>query len=516
MVKANPGKREHWNTRLGLILAVAGSAIGLGNFLRFPVQATENGGGAFMIPYIFAFLFLGIPLMWVEWAMGRYGGSRGHGTTPAIFAIFTRNSGLARMLGVFGLWLPLVVVIYYMYIESWTLGYSIHFLLGSIPGLPVGAHTPEEYLKPFKEFLTSYIGAGGNFFTQTFLLTYVFFIVTFLFNTIILYEGVSRGIEKFSKIAMPILFILALVLFFRVLILKTPSGSAVDGLNFLWKPNFNALMEPKVWIAAAGQIFFTMSVGFGMLVTYASYMNRKEDIVLTSLSSASLNNIVEVVLGGSIAIPAAVAFFGVAGAMAIAHGGAFHLGFVSMSAIFANMPAGNILGFLWFFLLFFAGLTSSVSLVQPVIAFLEDEFGFSRPKAVYTALGFIFLSAHIVIFIDKSVDEFDFWAGTLGIVFFGLVELVLFLWMFDSKMAWEEINRGGMVRVPRFYLYIMKYFTPCYLLLLLGSFAVYYMPSIIKEQSWKVWVSRIFLIALFALLAFMVHVSARRKAQGGS
>ena len=120
-------KRELWFTRTGLILAMAGSAIGLGNFLRFPVQAAENGGGAFMIPYVIAFFLIGIPIMWLEWGIGRYGGVRGHGTTPAIFGLFW-DSPLAKIIGVFGLWIPLVVSIYYIYIESWTLGYSIHFL----------------------------------------------------------------------------------------------------------------------------------------------------------------------------------------------------------------------------------------------------------------------------------------------------------------------------------------------------------------------------------------------------
>ena len=128
-------QREFWSSRIGLIFAMAGSAIGLGNFLRFPVQAAENGGGAFMIPYLIAFILLGIPLMWVEWALGRFGGRHGHGTAPSIFALIWNNP-FARILGVFGLWIPFVVVVYYIYIESWTLGYSLHFLLGQSPSLP--------------------------------------------------------------------------------------------------------------------------------------------------------------------------------------------------------------------------------------------------------------------------------------------------------------------------------------------------------------------------------------------
>ncbi len=497
-------------------MAVAGSAIGLGNFLRFPVQAAENGGGAFMIPYMLAFFVIGIPLMWIEWAMGRYGGMKGHGTTPAIFASLTRGSTAARLLGVLGLWLPLVVVIYYVYIESWTLGYAFHFLVGSMPDLPAAAGaTADEYLRPFKEFLGAYVASDGTFATPTFALTYLFFIITFALNTLILLRGVSGGIERFSKVAMPTLFILALILFFRVLLLSTPNGSAIEGLNFLWKPDFSALTNPRVWLAAAGQIFFTLSVGFGMIVTYTSYMGKDDDLVVTGLSSASLNNITEVILGGSIAIPAAVAFFGVAGAVSIAHGGAFNLGFVSLSAIFSGMPAGNLLGFLWFFLLFFAGLTSSVSLIQPIVAFFEDEFGWSRTRSVLVTSAVIFASAQVAIFVGGSIDEMDFWAGTIGIVLFGFIEIVMFMWIFGSHRAWDEINRGALVKVPRLFYYIMRYVTPAYLMVLLGSFAIYSLPAILAQKGWHIWLPRLYIAGLLLVLAVLVMRSKGSVAEEG-
>lgn len=504
--------REHWNSRLGVILAVAGSAIGLGNFLRFPVQAAENGGGAFMIPYIIAFFLIGIPIMWVEWAMGRYGGQRGHGTTPAIFNMFW-NSRVSRIVGVLGLWLPLVVVIYYLYIESWTLGYALHFITGNVPDMPPPAAgtAPELYLEPYGDFLGRYIGAASGFFNGTFALTYLFFLLTFALNTYILLRGVSRGIESFAKIALPTLFLLAIVLFVRVLTLETPSGTAIDGLNFLWKPNFKELARPDVWIAAAGQIFFTLSIGFGVIATYASYVKPNEGVVITGLTSASLNNTVEVVLGGSIAIPAAVAFFGITGVVAIAESGGFSLGFVSLSAIFASMPAGHILGAVWFFLLFFAGLTSSVSLMQPFIAFLQDEFDLSRKASVWITSLVIFASAHVIIFINLTLDEMDFWAGTIGIVMFGLVELVMFMWVFGGERAWAEINRGSIVKIPRVFYYLVRYVTPLYLIVLLGSFAVARLPGIIRSSSWEVWLARGFMVGLFVAIAVLVLVADRRK-----
>ena len=501
--------RERWATRIGLILAMAGNAVGLGNFLRFPVQAAENGGGAFMIPYIIALLIIGIPLMWIEWAIGRYGGAQGHGTTPAIFYLLWRNR-LSKIIGVFGLWIPLVVIIYYVYIESWTLGFAVKFLLGLVPSVPENGTDPDTYLKPFKDFLLSYVGTGQDLITPS-LYAYVIFCLTMIINVMILIRGVSKGIEAFAKIAMPTLFILAVILVVRVFLLATPNGSALQGLNFLWKPDLSKLTDPGVWIAASGQIFFTLSLGFGAIITYASYVRKDQDIALSGLTAASLNETAEVVLGGSLAIPAAVAFFGVANAVAIAKSGAFNLGFISLPAIFANMPAGEFLGFLWFFLLFFAGLTSSIALMQPLIAFFEDEFGISRRNSVLITAGTVFFSAHLVIFLNKSLDEMDFWAGTIGVVFFGLLEMVIFLWIFGGQRAWEEINRGGIIKVPRIYYYVMRYVTPIFLLVLLGTWGKEYIPKVMAETHWTVWVTRFYLIGLFLFLTLLVFIAEKRK-----
>ena len=501
--------RERWATRIGLILAMAGNAVGLGNFLRFPVQAAENGGGAFMIPYIIAFLIIGIPLMWIEWAIGRYGGAQGHGTTPAIFYLLWRNR-ISKVVGVFGLWIPLVVIIYYVYIESWTLGFAIRFLLGLVPEVPSEVTDTETYLKPFEEFLLSYKGSGEELIVPS-LYAYLVFLTTMAINVGILIRGVSKGIEAFAKIAMPTLFILAVILVVRVFLLETPNGTALEGLNFLWKPDISKLTDPGVWIAASGQIFFTLSLGFGAIITYASYVRRNQDITLSGLTAASLNETAEVVLGGSLAIPAAVAFFGVANAVTIAQSGAFDLGFISLPAIFLNMPAGNFLGFMWFFLLFFAGLTSSIALMQPLIAFFEDEFGLSRRSSVLITAGIVFFSAHLVIFLSGSLDEMDFWAGTIGVVFFGLLEMILFLWIFGGQRAWEEINRGGIIRVPRVYYYVMRYVTPVFLLVLLGAWGKEYIPKVIAETHWTVWVTRFYLIGLFLFLTLLVFIAEKRR-----
>ena len=517
-------KRELWATKTGLILAMAGNAIGLGNFLRFPVQAAENGGGAFMVPYIIAFLFLGIPLMWVEWALGRYGGEKGHGTAPAIFGLIW-DSPISRIIGVFGLWIPLVVAIYYIYIESWTLGYSLHFLLGNSPAIdPNGIVNATEYVKPFSNFLSSYIGSdAGGILLKPSHMAYFAFAVTVLINLYILQRGISRGIEIFAKFALPALFIMAIILLIRVLTLKTPNGDAFQGLNFLWNPDFSALRNPSVWIAAAGQIFFTLSLGFGAVITYASYIKSNSDITLSGLTSATLNETAEVVLGGSIAIPAAVAFFGTAGAITIAQSGAFSLGFISLPAIFASIPgsiigipSGQILGFLWFFLLFFAGVTSSVAITQPIIAFFQDEFGIERKKSVFITMSIMITSVILVVFVGGTLDEWDFWAGTISVVIFGLLELIMFMWIFGGENAWNEINRNGLIKVPRFFYYILRYITPLFLMFIIGWWFYEYLPSKLQQTGWQIWLARFYIIGLFIVLSILVFISDRRRRSNDS
>lgn len=159
--------REHWSTRIGLILAIAGSAIGLGNFLRFPVQAASYGGGAFMIPYFVALILLGVPLMWVEWAMGRFGGAQGHGTTPGIFKLMWPGRA-SKYLGVLGIAFPLIVLIYYTYIESWTLAYSYFSLTGAYSGI--------DSREGMGAFLGDFLGKNG--YTNA----YIFLSITILRN----------------------------------------------------------------------------------------------------------------------------------------------------------------------------------------------------------------------------------------------------------------------------------------------------------------------------------------------
>jgi SNF family Na+-dependent transporter len=273
---------------------------------------------------------------------------------------------------------------------------------------------------------------------------------------------------------MPILLILAVFLAIRVLTLGTPNPALPDlsinnALGFVWNPDFSALTDANVWLEAAGQIFFTMSVGIGVILTYASYLKKNEDVALSGLTAGATNEFCEVILGGSIVIPAAFLFLGGAsGAVEVAESGTFNIGFVTMPLIFSKIPLGFLFSGMWFLLLFIAGVTSSVSLIQPAISFLEDEFELSRRKSTFILGAIAFLGCQPAIFCLKYgfVDELDFWAGTFFLVLFATVEIILFAWIFGMDRGWKEIHLGANIRVPLVYKYIIKFVTPLYLLLM--------------------------------------------------
>ena len=294
---------------------MAGNAIGLGNFLRFPVKAAANGGGAFMIPYFVAFLLLGIPMMWVEWTIGRMGGAHGHGTTPGMLHLLWKKAP-SKYLGALGIVIPFVIVIYYNFIESWCLGYSWFSVTGKYFG-----HANREAMG---QFLRGFQGVESNEFFSSLAPILIFWGITIALNFFFLYKGISKGIEILAKYGMPLLFIFGIILAIRVLTLGTPDPVPAraehrNGMGFIWNPDFSRLGSASVWLVAAGQIFFTLSLGQGIINTYASYVREKQDITLNGLTTSSTNEFAEVILGGTIAIPVAVAFFGLAETQVIAN-----------------------------------------------------------------------------------------------------------------------------------------------------------------------------------------------------
>jgi len=501
-------------------MAVAGSAIGLGNFLRFPVQAAKNGGGAFIIPYLVSFLLLGIPLMWIEWTLGRFGGGFGHGTAPGIFHNLWRKNRFIKYFGVIGIFGPIVIFIYYTYIESWLLGYSIFAITGRYSQCLNQAS--------MSSFLSGYQGLERNMYFSSLTPAYLFFLITMFINLLVVSGGIQKGIERLNRYGLPILFGLGIVLLVRILTLQPiypqhPDWTPLQGLAFLWNPDFSALRQAKVWLAAAGQIFFTLSVGIGVILTYASYLSRKDDVILSGLTASAANEWVEVILGGSIALTAAFLFFGPAGTPQVASGGAFNLAFVAMPLVFNKMPTGSLFGFFWFSLLFIAGITSSISLAQPAIAFMEDEFDWDKKKAVtaFAIVTFVLCNLSVFLLSKGVVDELDFWGGTFALVLFGTIEAILFSWVFGIDRAWEEMHTGSDIRLPRIYKFIIRYITPTFLLFILAFWIfqearnVILMKNVPAENVPYVIGTRVLLVIMIAVLGWLVHKAWQRKVPAG-
>ncbi len=483
---------ERWTSRIGVIFAVAGSAVGLGNFLRFPGQAAANGGGAFMIPYFIAFLLLGVPICWAEWTMGRLGGTKGYNSCPAIFGVIGK-SRIWRYLGVVGILIPIIIYMYYVVIESWCLGYALSYLFGWID---LG-QDPSAYGERSAAYFGEFVGIEDNglFYDGALHRSVLLWAGVFAINFFLIYRGIARGVEIFCKYAIPVMAICAVVVLVRVLTLGTPNPEVPDqnvlsGLGFMWNPKpigdgtswVASLADSQIWLAATGQIFFSLSVGFGIIINYASYLKRDDDVVLSGLTASSTNEFFEVCLGGLITIPAAFIFLGAAGAT----GGTFGLGFNALPVVFLYMPGGAFFGFLWFFMLFLAAITSSLSMLQPGIAFLEEGLGIGRKQSVALLGGLTALGSFFVIYFSKglvALDTMDFWVGTALIFMLASIQVVLFGWVLGADKGIEEAHRGAEYRLPKIFGFVIKYVSPVYLLTIFVAWCIQNLPSYIESLS---------------------------------
>jgi neurotransmitter:Na+ symporter, NSS family len=463
--------QEAWSSRLGVILAVAGSAVGLGNFLRFPGLAAQYGGGAFMVAYFISLLIIGIPICWTEWTLGRYGGRAGYHSTSGIFNVLLTGKPWAKYLGVIGFVVPVVIYMYYVYVEAWCLGYAVNALMGqlSVEGRDYGA------------FFGRFTGASDDGVALNFGLgdVGIFIVIVYVLNFFFIYRGISKGIELVCKFAMPALIVIAIIILVRVLTLGTPDPlkpeqNVMAGLGFMWNPGDVAtgLKNPQLWLAASGQIFFSLSVGFGVIITYASYLRGRDDVVLSGLTATSANEFCEVGLGGLITVPAAFMFLGTAG---IVGQGTFGLGFNVLPEVFARMPAGHLFASIFFILLFLAAITSSLSMLQPGIAFLEEALGIDRKRSVallgiMTAIGTMFVwyfSKDL-----KALDTMDFWVGTVMLFIQATILVIIFGWGLGIKRGWEIAHEGAEMRIPGIYKFVIKYITPAFLLTIFVMFVL--------------------------------------------
>lgn len=454
-----------------------------------------------MVAYFISFLLIGLPICWAEWSMGRSAGQKGYNSCPGIFNYIARHPA-AKYAGVIGVIIPVIIYMYYVTIEAWCLGYAVNFVTGKMAfGSPEEAAT----------FWGKFIGAGGDGSAMGFNLDQVggYLVLVFVLNFFLVYRGLSKGIEWFCKYAMPTLVLLAIVILVRVLTLgapdpSVPENNVVNGLGFMWNPEkvlisekaadgtitqvevvdaaqiaaaeadpartvtritvWEQLQKPQLWLAAAGQIFFSLSVGFGIILTYASYLRRNDDVVLSGLAACSANEFCEVGLGGLITLPAGVAFLGVSGMVGM---GTFDLGFKVLPMVFASMPAGNVFGFFFFFLLFLAAVTSSLSMLQPGIAFLEEAMAVGRKTSV-AILGVITaMGCGFVVWFSKDVkalDTLDFWVGTFLIYVLASIQVIIFAWVLGIRKGFDQAHQGAAIRIPRIFGVILKYVTPTLLL----------------------------------------------------
>ncbi|MDR2172576.1 MAG: sodium-dependent transporter [Planctomycetaceae bacterium] len=486
-MKFRKTKQENWTTQLGVIMAVAGSAIGLGNFLRFPGQAAMYGGGAFMIPYLIAFLLLGLPVVWAEWMLGRYSGVNGYHSPPGIFRCITGNRYMAYF-GSFCVTLPTIISAFYIFIEGWCLMYALRYLFGWME-LEVGFS--------YSDLFADSVGLSGDgvLFQRGFwnfnLLCMLFCLA---FNYFLIYRGIVKGIEWFCSLALPALLLCSFIIMVRVLTLGNPTGiegqGILDGLGYVWNPSqpdktlFESLSNPETWLAGAGQVFFSLSLGFGVICTYASYTRRNDDIVLSSLTSSVANGFCEAVIAAMMIVPAAYIFLGPAFLTPENLGSSFAIGFQVLPEVFHQMPMGRMFGFLFFFLLFLAAVTSSISTLQPEITFLEEGLDIGRKSSlmivgVITTFG-AFFTAYFTRQLT-ALDTMDFWVCNVFVFVMAGVQIIIAGWIFGINATMDELHRGSQIRIPYLFRFIIKYISPLYLLIVFVAWLYQRFPAQIEK-----------------------------------
>jgi NSS family neurotransmitter:Na+ symporter len=444
-------KREQWKSQMGFLLAAVGSAIGLGNIWRFSYMAYTHGGGVFLVPYLVALLTAGIPLLILEFAIGH----ERIGSAPLAY------HKIGRRWEWLGWWAVLFVmfgiVLYYTVIIAWCVDFFVYSF-----GLSWGSD-PDSFF--FKDFLAmserpSEIGQ---------IRTPIFFAlaVVWFINWAILYRGVQKGIELANKVFMPLLFVLTAVLVFWSLTLD----GAMEGVRAYLTPDFSKLSDPKVWIDAYSQIFFSLSLGFGIMIAYASYLPEKANITRSAILTALLDS--------GYAIFAGFAVFAVLGFMAASQGRpisevvtqSIGLAFVAYPKAVSLMPAGNIFGAIFFLCLVVAGISSSISIFEAFTAAVLDKFGMRRKPfiTVVAVLGFlgstIFATQAGLLWLD-IVDHF---LTHYGLVVVGIMECIIVGWFFKLKMLRNHVNRISSVKLGPWWDLLIKYFVPLVLAVILAG-----------------------------------------------
>lgn len=426
MESTQKAKRDQFGTRMGFILAAAGSAVGLGNIWKFPYVAGANGGGAFVLVYLICVIVIGFSLMLMEISLGR-------NTQLSTMGAYRKLDKRFTFIGVIGVSAAFLIVGYYPVVGGWSLAYVFKTLIGELAISDPG----------------SLEGIFGILISSTWA-PIIWTAIYLALNIVIVAGGVGEGIEKASKVMMPALFVLLIILAIRSITLP----GAGEGLAFLFAPDWSKL-SGKVLLAAMGQAFFSLSLGMGCMITYASYLDKKENLVSTAMIIPGLDTFVAI-MAGVVIIPAAVVF-----GFEVGQGPG--LVFVTVPAIFATMGPilGRIFGLLFFILLALAALTSSISLLEVVVAFFIDEKGFSRKKAVTTSglIGIIMcivasLSmgawSGIAIFGMNIFDIFDYISSYILLPLGGMFVSIFVGWFWGKENAYDEVTNQGTIKFGLF------------------------------------------------------------------
>ena len=431
-------KRATFGSKIGVILATVGCAVGLGNIWRFPYMLGENGGAAFLLVYISCILFLGIPVMITEFFIGRYSRKNAAGAFK-VMAPGTKWS----VIGYNGVTAAFLILGYYAVVSGWTLEYIVQAFSGSLEG-----KNATDFADEFTAFST------GVF--RPILWTVVFIALTH----IIIVSGVKEGIERASKVMMPMLFLILIALCVRSITLP----GASEGLTFLFNPDFSKI-DSSVVLSAMGQAFFSLSIGMGCLITYASYFGKQTNLQTTALQVTILDTLVAV-LAGVMIFPAVFSF-------GIEPTTGPELVFITLPNVFEQLPFGNIWSFVFFVLLALAALTSTISLHEVSTAYVHEEYHVSRKKAaiiVSVGVTIVGILSSLSMGLLKSYTLFglnffnllDFVTAKIMLPLGGMMICIFTAKRVDKLLLKEEVTNHGTIRFYFFntYAFFVKYIAP--------------------------------------------------------
>ena len=484
--------RPHWKSRIGFLLVVIGSAVGLGNIWRFPYVAYKNGGGAFLIPYFIALLVVGIPLLILEQGWGYMQ----KGSAPVAFARFRKRWEFL------GWWVAIFItfglMFYYSAVLSWCLGY-LFFSFDLSWGVDTQAY-----------FFNSFLGVSDSPFNIGEIRWPIFFGIIFIWfvNWAIVSRGIRRGIEVANKIGIPLLFISLIVMLVWSLMLP----GAGEGVSAFLTPDLSKILSPSVWNDAFGQIFFTLSLGSGTMIVYASYLPARSRINDNAMITASANSLVEVMAGFAVfSILGYIAFVkGMPLADAVKSGPG--LAYVAYPQAINNLPFGReAFGVLFFFTLLLAGITSSVSMIETFISSAIDKFGWSRKK-ITTVVCLIGVAGGSIFATNAGLlwlDIIDHMVCNVGMITMGFLEAIVVAWLFGGTKFLSKLDKFSKFKLGKFWVFCAKIFIP---LVLFVMFMADTIKNIQKPYGGYPW-SALFVIGFGWLAATLVVARFFSKAK---